>query len=66
MVPVTCVFNEGDLVEAVVPFMGESITDGTLAKFLKSMFSMFVSQFFHCCTNFPASVPFSTFFMFVS
>ncbi|XP_050218481.1 dihydrolipoyllysine-residue succinyltransferase component of 2-oxoglutarate dehydrogenase complex 2, mitochondrial-like [Mercurialis annua] len=25
-----------DLVEAVVPFMGESITDGTLAKFLKS------------------------------
>jgi 2-oxoglutarate dehydrogenase E2 component (dihydrolipoamide succinyltransferase) len=27
----------GDLVDAVVPFMGESITDGTLAKFLKSM-----------------------------
>lgn len=27
----------GDLVEAVVPFMGESITDGTLATFLKSM-----------------------------
>lgn len=26
----------GDLVEAVVPFMGESITDGTLATFLKS------------------------------
>ncbi|KAJ4725119.1 Dihydrolipoamide acetyltransferase component of pyruvate dehydrogenase complex [Melia azedarach] len=26
----------GDLVDAVVPFMGESITDGTLAKFLKS------------------------------
>lgn len=25
----------GDLVDAVVPFMGESITDGTLAKFLK-------------------------------
>uniref|UniRef100_A0A0E0K0A6 dihydrolipoyllysine-residue succinyltransferase n=1 Tax=Oryza punctata TaxID=4537 RepID=A0A0E0K0A6_ORYPU len=25
----------GDLVEAVVPFMGESITDGTLATFLK-------------------------------
>uniref|UniRef100_A0A2N9I650 dihydrolipoyllysine-residue succinyltransferase n=1 Tax=Fagus sylvatica TaxID=28930 RepID=A0A2N9I650_FAGSY len=25
----------GDLVEAVVPFMGESITDGTLAQFLK-------------------------------
>lgn len=28
----------GDLIEAVVPFMGESITDGTLANFLKSMF----------------------------
>lgn len=28
-------FPVGDLVEAVVPFMGESITDGTLAKFLK-------------------------------
>ncbi|XP_024927628.1 dihydrolipoyllysine-residue succinyltransferase component of 2-oxoglutarate dehydrogenase complex 1, mitochondrial isoform X2 [Ziziphus jujuba] len=27
--------NDGDLVEAVVPFMGESITDGTLAQFLK-------------------------------
>ncbi|KAF5741429.1 hypothetical protein HS088_TW10G00426 [Tripterygium wilfordii] len=27
---------EGDLVEAVVPFMGESITDGTIAKFLKN------------------------------
>jgi hypothetical protein len=25
------------LVEAVVPFMGESVTDGTLANFLKSM-----------------------------
>lgn len=30
--------DEGDLVDAVVPFMGESISDGTLAKFLKSMF----------------------------
>lgn len=30
-------FIAGDLVEAVVPFMGESITDGTLAQFLKSM-----------------------------
>ena len=29
--------DAGDLVDAVVPFMGESITDGTLAKFLKSM-----------------------------
>ncbi|KAL6140144.1 hypothetical protein ACLB2K_058445 [Fragaria x ananassa] len=28
--------SDGDLVEAVVPFMGESITDGTLATFLKS------------------------------
>jgi len=28
---------EGDVVEAVVPHMGESITDGTLAAFLKSM-----------------------------
>ncbi|KAB1201986.1 Dihydrolipoyllysine-residue succinyltransferase component of 2-oxoglutarate dehydrogenase complex 2, mitochondrial [Morella rubra] len=27
--------GNGDLVEAVVPFMGESITDGTLATFLK-------------------------------
>ncbi|XP_050382381.1 dihydrolipoyllysine-residue succinyltransferase component of 2-oxoglutarate dehydrogenase complex 2, mitochondrial-like [Argentina anserina] len=27
--------SDGDLVEAVVPFMGESITDGTLATFLK-------------------------------
>ena len=32
---------QGDLVDAVVPFMGESITDGTLASFLKSMFSSF-------------------------
>lgn len=32
----TC--NEGDLVDAVVPFMGEYISDGILAKFLKSMF----------------------------
>lgn len=30
--------DEGDLVDAVVPFMGESISDGTLATFLKSMF----------------------------
>lgn len=30
-------FLEGDLVDAVVPFMGESISDGTLATFLKSM-----------------------------
>lgn len=29
--------SQGDLVDAVVPFMGESITDGTLATFLKSM-----------------------------
>uniref|UniRef100_A0A453HDA9 Dihydrolipoamide acetyltransferase component of pyruvate dehydrogenase complex n=1 Tax=Aegilops tauschii subsp. strangulata TaxID=200361 RepID=A0A453HDA9_AEGTS len=27
--------ENGDLVEAVVPFMGESVTDGTLANFLK-------------------------------
>ncbi|KAL6542350.1 hypothetical protein OROMI_023952 [Orobanche minor] len=27
--------SEGDIVEAVVPFMGESISDGTLAAFLK-------------------------------
>ncbi|THU50144.1 hypothetical protein C4D60_Mb06t16990 [Musa balbisiana] len=26
----------GDLVDAIVPFMGESITDGTLATFMKS------------------------------
>ncbi|KAG8376389.1 hypothetical protein BUALT_Bualt09G0058400 [Buddleja alternifolia] len=30
-----CSNSEGDLFEAVVPFMGESITDGTLATFLK-------------------------------
>ncbi|RRT53790.1 hypothetical protein BHE74_00006157 [Ensete ventricosum] len=30
--------ENGDLVDAVVPFMGESITDGTLATFLKSMY----------------------------
>lgn len=40
-------FVEGDLVDAVVPFMGESITDGTLAKFLKSMF---------CSIHFPVQV----------
>jgi hypothetical protein len=28
---------QGGLVDAVVPFMGESITDGTLANFLKRM-----------------------------
>ncbi|KAF6168251.1 hypothetical protein GIB67_011636 [Kingdonia uniflora] len=28
--------DNGDLVDAVVPFMGESITDGTLAAFLKT------------------------------
>ncbi|XP_050246863.1 dihydrolipoyllysine-residue succinyltransferase component of 2-oxoglutarate dehydrogenase complex 2, mitochondrial isoform X2 [Quercus robur] len=28
--------DNGDLVDAVVPFMGESITDGTLASFLKN------------------------------
>ncbi|KAK4483752.1 hypothetical protein RD792_010954 [Penstemon davidsonii] len=30
-----CSNNEGDLVEAVVPYMGESISDGTLSTFLK-------------------------------
>jgi 2-oxoglutarate dehydrogenase E2 component (dihydrolipoamide succinyltransferase) len=29
----------GEKFEAVVPFMGESVTDGTLATFLKSMLS---------------------------
>ncbi|KAA8526992.1 hypothetical protein F0562_008779 [Nyssa sinensis] len=29
--------DNGDLVDAVVPFMGESISDGTLAKFLKNL-----------------------------
>ncbi|KAA8531341.1 hypothetical protein F0562_006050 [Nyssa sinensis] len=29
--------DNGDLVNVVVPFMGESITDGTLAKFLKKL-----------------------------
>ncbi|KAL1565256.1 dihydrolipoyllysine-residue succinyltransferase [Salvia divinorum] len=30
--------SDGDVFEVVVPFMGESITDGTLATFLKIMF----------------------------
>jgi len=29
---------EGEFVDAVVPFMGESVSDGTLANFLKSKF----------------------------
>ncbi|CAL9094383.1 unnamed protein product [Musa acuminata var. zebrina] len=29
--------ENGDLVDAIVPFMGESITDGTLATFMKSI-----------------------------
>ncbi|KAM3222882.1 dihydrolipoyllysine-residue succinyltransferase component of 2-oxoglutarate dehydrogenase complex 2 [Capsicum annuum] len=29
--------NSGDTVDAVVPYMGESISDGTLAKFLKNV-----------------------------
>uniref|UniRef100_A0A7N0TYC4 dihydrolipoyllysine-residue succinyltransferase n=1 Tax=Kalanchoe fedtschenkoi TaxID=63787 RepID=A0A7N0TYC4_KALFE len=29
--------DSGDVVDAVVPYMGESITDGTLAKFLKNV-----------------------------
>ncbi|KAJ8532555.1 hypothetical protein K7X08_012478 [Anisodus acutangulus] len=29
--------NSGDTVDAVVPYMGESISDGTLAKFLKNI-----------------------------
>ncbi|XP_022753114.1 dihydrolipoyllysine-residue succinyltransferase component of 2-oxoglutarate dehydrogenase complex 2, mitochondrial-like isoform X2 [Durio zibethinus] len=33
--PKTPSYDEGDLVDAVVPFMGESISDGTLATFLK-------------------------------
>ncbi|CAO2833581.1 unnamed protein product [Amaranthus hypochondriacus] len=33
----TCKYGHiGDLVDAVVPFMGESVTDGTLATFLKN------------------------------
>ncbi|KAB2615622.1 dihydrolipoyllysine-residue succinyltransferase component protein [Pyrus ussuriensis x Pyrus communis] len=34
--------DAGDMVDAFVPFMGESITDGTLAKFLKIMLSHFL------------------------
>ncbi|KAG6511680.1 hypothetical protein ZIOFF_029757 [Zingiber officinale] len=37
--------ENGDLVDAVVPFMGESITDGTLANFLKSMQSSLSNSF---------------------
>ncbi|KAK6932754.1 2-oxoacid dehydrogenase acyltransferase, catalytic domain [Dillenia turbinata] len=36
--------DSGDLVDAVVPFMGESISDGTLATFLKSMFSYIIAS----------------------
>lgn len=36
--------DEGDLVDAVVPFMGESISDGTLATFLKRMSSSLTSN----------------------
>ncbi|KAG5551053.1 hypothetical protein RHGRI_009471 [Rhododendron griersonianum] len=32
----TRIISPGDVVDAVVPFMGESISDGTLAKFLKN------------------------------
>ena len=37
---------EGELVEAVVPYMGESITDGTIATFLRSKFLRFVESVF--------------------
>ncbi|KAK6917767.1 2-oxoacid dehydrogenase acyltransferase, catalytic domain [Dillenia turbinata] len=40
--------DSGDLVDAVVPFMGESITDGTLAAFLKSMSYIIASMEFVC------------------
>jgi len=36
-------FYVGDKFEAVVPFMGESVTDGTLANFLKSMLPLSLS-----------------------
>lgn len=38
-------YAQGDLVDAVVPFMGESISDGTLATFLKSMLPCIVFLF---------------------
>lgn len=40
-VPLVYIYGAGDLVDAVVPFMGESISDGTLAKFLKSMINIY-------------------------
>lgn len=39
----------GDSIDVVVPFMGESITDGTLAKFLKSMFFKYFSFLLLAC-----------------
>lgn len=44
--PLMCISAKGDLVDAVVPYMGESISDGTLAKLLKSMFFVIVSTIF--------------------
>lgn len=43
-------YDAGDVIEAVVPFMGESITDGTLATFLKSMLLAAACYFFHSLT----------------
>jgi hypothetical protein len=46
-------FYIGDKFEAVVPFMGESVTDGTLANFLKSMLSLHLSPPFSLSLSLP-------------
>ena len=38
--------DKGDLVDVVVPPLAESIADGTLAKFLKSMLFNFPYMFY--------------------
>jgi len=37
MITVICIYDKGDTVDVVVPPLAESISDGTLANFLKSM-----------------------------
>lgn len=43
--------NEGDTVDAVVPYMGESISDGTLATLLKSMSLLIWSLIYLICSS---------------
>lgn len=50
MVTVIYICNTGDTVDVVVPPLAESISDGTLANFLKSMLILifFYSIYFNC------------------